>query len=77
MNARTAIIELFKGESRGESRMKRLLPFVERWDVHTLDLLHYSSNGEREDRRPEEVLEMFKSLGALSMRGVHPPQSPP
>jgi hypothetical protein len=41
-----------------------LLWLEERWDVHKLDL-HYS-NGEREDRRTEEVLEIFKSLSELS-----------
>ena len=44
----------------------------ERWDVHKLDL--YYSNGEHEERRKEEVLEMFKSLGELSRRGVATPQ---
>ena len=36
--------------------------------MHKLDL-HYS-NGERKDRRAEEALEMFKSLGELSRRGA-------
>jgi hypothetical protein len=52
-----------------------LLWLEERWDAHKLDL-HYS-NGEREDRRTEEVLEMFKSLGELSKREMAPPKSPP
>ena len=52
-----------------------MLWFEERWDAHKLDL-HYGS-GEREDKRTEEVLEMLKSLGELSRRGVVPPQSPP
>ena len=52
-----------------------LLWLEERWDAHKLDL-HYG-NGEREDRRTEEVLEMFKSLSELSKREVAPPQSPP
>lgn len=47
----------------------------ERWDAHKLDI-HYS-NGEREDKRAEEVLEMFKDLGELSKRGVELPQYPP
>jgi hypothetical protein len=46
----------------------------ERWDVHKLNLLHYS-NGEREDRRTGNVIEIFKSLGELSRLGMDPPQS--
>jgi hypothetical protein len=52
-----------------------MLWLEERWDAHKLDI-HYS-NGEREDKRTEEVLEMLKSLGEVSKRGVEPPQSPP
>jgi hypothetical protein len=52
-----------------------LLWLEERWDAHKLDI-HYS-NGEREDKRTEEVLEMFKSLGEISRRGVEPPKYPP
>jgi hypothetical protein len=52
-----------------------MLWLEERWDAHKLDI-HYS-NGEREDKRTEEVLEILKSLGELSKRGVEPPQSPP
>jgi hypothetical protein len=52
-----------------------LLWLEERWDAHKLDI-HYG-NGEREDRRTEEVLELFKSLGELSKCEVAPPQSPP
>jgi hypothetical protein len=53
-----------------------LLWLEERWDAHKLDI-HYS-NGEREDKRTEDVLEMFKGLGDLSKRSVDPPsQRPP
>jgi hypothetical protein len=52
-----------------------LLWLEERWDAHKLDL-HYS-NGEREDKRTEEVLEMFKSLGELAKRSVDSPPLPP
>ena len=47
----------------------------ERWDAHKLDI-HYG-NGEREDKRTEDVLEMFKGLGELSKRREDPPQAPP
>ena len=50
-----------------------MLWLEERWDAHKLDI-HYG-NGEREDKRTEEVLEMFKSLGELSKREVAPPKS--
>jgi hypothetical protein len=52
-----------------------MLWLEEKWDAHKLDL-HYS-NGEREDKRTEDVLEMFKNLGELSKHGVEPPKSPP
>ena len=52
-----------------------LLWLEERWDAHKLDI-HYS-NGEREDRRTEEVLEVLKGIGELSRRRVDPPQLPP
>ena len=52
-----------------------LLWLEERWDAHKLDI-HYS-NGEREDKRTEDVIEIFKDLGELSKRGVEPPKSPP
>lgn len=52
-----------------------MLWLEEKWDAHKLDL-HYS-NGEREDKRTEDVLEMFKDLGELSKRGVEPSKSPP
>jgi hypothetical protein len=52
-----------------------LLWLAERWDVHKLDI-HYS-NGEREDKRTEEVLEVFKSLGELSKHEVATPKTPP
>jgi hypothetical protein len=52
-----------------------MLWLEEKWDAHKLDL-HYS-NGEREDKRAEDVLEMFKDLGELSKRGVEPSKSPP
>ena len=51
-----------------------LLWLEERWDAHKLDI-HYS-NGEREDRRTEEVLEVLKGIGELSRRRVDPPQLP-
>jgi hypothetical protein len=52
-----------------------LLWLEERWDAHKLDI-HYG-NGEREDKRTEDVLEMLKSIGELSKRSVDPPQLPP
>jgi hypothetical protein len=52
-----------------------LLWLEERWDAHKLDI-HYS-NGEREDKRTEDVIEIFKDLGELSKRGVEPPKYPP
>jgi hypothetical protein len=61
-----------RGPRDGEGYM---LWLEERWEAHKLDL-HYS-NGEREEKRTEEVLEMFKGLGELSRCGVDPPQSPP
>ena len=61
-----------RGPRDGEGYM---LWLEERWDAHKLDV-HYS-NGGREDKRTEEVLEMLKSLGEVSKRGVNPPQSPP
>jgi hypothetical protein len=47
----------------------------ERWDAHKLDL-HYG-NGEREEKRTEDVLEMFKDLGELSRHEVVAPKPPP
>ena len=61
-----------RGSRDGEGYMHWL---EERWDAHKLDL-HYS-NGEREEKRTEEVLEIFRSLGELSRCGVKSPQSPP
>ena len=52
-----------------------LLWLEERWDAHKLDT-HYS-NGEQEDKRTEDVVEMFKNLGELSKRGIETPKSPP
>ena len=61
-------------ESRNQEELY-LLWLEERWDAHKLDI-HYG-NGEREDKRTEDVLEMLKSLGVLSRHGVDPPQSSP
>jgi hypothetical protein len=44
------------------------------WDVHKLDP-HGST--QREDRRTEEILDMFNTLGELSKSMVHLPESPP
>jgi hypothetical protein len=54
-----------RGPRDGEGYM---LWLEERWDAHKPDL-HYSK-GEREEKRIEEVLEMFKSLGELSGRSL-------
>jgi hypothetical protein len=52
-----------------------LLWLGEKWDAHKLDL-HYS-NGEREEKRTVDVLEMLKSIGELSKRSTDPPHLPP
>jgi hypothetical protein len=44
------------------------------WDVHKFDP-HGST--QREDRRTEEILEMFNTLGELSESTVDPPEFPP
>ena len=44
------------------------------WDVHKFDP---HGRTQREDRRMEEILDMFDTLGELSERTVDPPESPP
>ena len=46
----------------------------EMWDAHKFD--PHRGTG-REERRTEEVLEMFKELGELSKREVESPELPP
>ena len=45
----------------------------EMWDVQKFDV---SGSAEREEKRTEEVLEMFKGLSRLSKRRVEPPDFP-
>jgi hypothetical protein len=47
----------------------------DRWDVHKHD--HFYNNAEREERRTEEILEMFKELGELHKCEVELPKPPP
>ncbi len=52
-----------------------MLWLEEMWDVHKFDP---HGGTEREEKRKEEVLEMFKSLDELAKRGVEsPPDFPP
>jgi len=52
-----------------------MLWLEERWDAHKFDL--YYRNTEQEEKRREEILEMFRSLGEVAKRRVDPPRSPP
>ena len=61
-------------EPKGQEELY-LLWLEERWDAHKLDI-HYG-NGEREDKRTEDVLDMLKGIGELSKRGVESPKPPP
>jgi hypothetical protein len=60
------------GKSWGiEDDKKRYLQWLEEmWDVHKFDP-HGST--EREEKRKEEILEMFKSLAHVSKSRVEPP----
>jgi len=51
-----------------------MLWLEEMWGVHKFDP---HGGTEREEKRKEEVLEMFKSLGELANRGVESPQDFP
>jgi hypothetical protein len=44
------------------------------WDVHKFDP---HGTTQREERRTEEILEMFNALGELSKSMLDPPESPP
>lgn len=44
------------------------------WDVHKFD---FYGSMEREEKRTEEVLEIFKNLGELSKHRVQAPCFPP
>ncbi len=46
----------------------------EMWDVQKFDL---QGSTEREEKRTEEVLEVFRGLARLSKRHVEPPHLPP
>ncbi len=46
----------------------------EMWDVHKFDP---HGGTEREEKRKEQVLEMFRGLAHLSKRRVEPPNFPP
>jgi hypothetical protein len=61
-------------EPRNQDELYQLW-LEERWYARKLDL-HYS-NGKREDKRTEDILEMFKALFELSQRGVELPNAPP
>ena len=55
---------------------ERYLRWLEnRWDAQKHD--HFYGNTEREERRTEEVLEMFNRLGELSKREVKLPEPLP
>lgn len=52
-----------------------ILRLEEMWDAHKFDL--YYRNTEQEEKRREEILEMFRRLGEVAKRGIDPPRSPP
>ncbi len=54
---------------------KRYLRWLEEmWDVQKFDL---QGSTEREEKRKEEILEMFEGLGELAKRRVDAPSSAP
>jgi hypothetical protein len=57
-----------------DDKVKYLRWLEEMWDVHKYDP---HGNTEREEKRKEELLEMFEGLGEIAERRVEPPRFPP
>ncbi len=56
-----------------DDREKYLRWLEEMWDVQKFDV---PGSAEREEKKTEEVLEMFRGLDRLSRRRVEPPDFP-
>jgi hypothetical protein len=68
----TILVQLPAGELM-DDKQNYLRWLEEMWDVQKFDI---HGSAEREEKRTEEVLEMFKGLASLSRRRVEPPDFP-